>query len=77
MVAKINAEFNTLIKVVQGAQKETLPKLPKRKFRTRTISAEANELIELRARQCQAARMHKGKRAVKETFRKQLSRQLK
>ena len=77
MEKEINAEFNTLIKAVQEAQIETLPKLPKRKYLTRPISAEANELVELRARQCQAARTQKGKRAVKETFRKQLSNQLK
>ena len=77
MEMEINAEYNALTKAVQEAQKETLPKLPKRKYLTRPISAEANELIELRTRQCQAARTQKGKRAVKETFRKQLSVQLK
>ena len=41
------------------------------------VSTEANELIEERARQCQAARSEKGKRAVEETFRRRLSVQLK
>ena len=48
-------------------------KLPKRKYLMRPTSRETNELIELRTRPCQVARTREGKRAVKETFREQLS----
>ena len=73
----LNAEYSELTSVVQEAQKEILPKKPKRKYLTRPVSAEANDLIEERARQCQAAKSGKGKRAVKETFRRRLAAQLK
>ena len=70
-------EYSQMINAVQRAQEEVLSVVKSRKHRSRKISEEAEELIEERARLCQSVKSLKGKRRIKEAYRRKLSKQLK